>query len=114
MLLNLDEMMCCLGQCSYESGVPLEKLLEVPEPAEIEQGAFAGILGIFVSRDEAVEPPVWGNSAFAKAAILINDDNSISEIEREMRLTRLFRDQGHSVTFVDGVAPWFAPLVETP
>jgi hypothetical protein len=110
MLLNVDEMMCCLGQCSFESGVPLEHLLEVPEPAEIESQVCSGILGIFVSRYEVVDPPSWGNSAFTKDAILINDDNKISDSEREMQLTTLFRSQGHSLTFVAGVAPWFVRL----
>ncbi|WP_433970187.1 hypothetical protein [Tunturiibacter gelidiferens] len=107
MLLNVDNMMCVLGQCSFESGVPLENLLEVPEPAEIEHHAFSGIVGIFVSRNEAVVPSSWGNSAFTKTAILINDDDKISDSEREIQLTTLFQSQGHSLNFVAGIAPWF-------
>ncbi len=96
-LLNAHNMFCCLGMCSIELGVRPSDIFEEDEPGLI---------------DEALIPKktiLWNkegvNSALSKIAIEINDDPTLQEKEREARLTKLFASRGHTLSFVNKLAP---------
>jgi hypothetical protein len=100
------KMMCCLGQCAFELGVSLEKLEDVGEPADVCDEEDALIFGRLLNDEED-----WGRqSKFSNEAIGINDNEAITDKLREELLTKLAVNHGHTVTFVDGVAPWFAEV----
>lgn len=42
----------------------------------------------------------------------INDNESISDAERENRLIQLFAKDGHALYFVDGPAPWLTKSIQ--
>lgn len=112
-------VMCCLGQCSVEAGVPLELIRDVAEPYEIDPftaGDYeldkdhirelllkGGLLAIHEETGKIISGDFVGD------AIDINDDADISEELREQKLIELGQDHGHIITFVDGIAPWFNP-----
>jgi hypothetical protein len=106
LLLNEFKMMCCLGQCAFQLGVPLKELLDQGEPAEI--GYKATLEDEALIRESDYESGVISNGPFANAAMPINDDARINDQSREVQLISLGKNYGHTITFVDGVAPWFA------
>lgn len=100
------KMMCCLGQCAFEGGVPLEKLVYVGEPGDVSDEEPKLILcGLLNDGDD------YGRqSQFSNQAISINDDASISDQRREEMLIELAAQHSHTIAFVDGPAPWFSTV----
>lgn len=106
----ITKQMCCLGQMAYQLGVPLEKLqcgylyavvLKHPEFLSVLQRV--GLIGSF-GQDT---PTVTG-------AVIVNDDQWTTDEVREQSLINGFAVAGHTVRFVDGIAPWFeVPVVCT-
>ena len=47
-------------------------------------------------------------SAFSKEAMPINDNEAITDQQREEMLIKLGARYGHTIAFVDETAPWFA------
>lgn len=98
------KMMCCLGQCAFEAGTPISKLVDIGEPADVDVCPNLIESGL-ISEDD------WGStrqSKFSNEAIAINDDEAITDQQREEKLIDLSSRYGHTITFVDGIAPWFA------
>lgn len=96
-------MMCCLGQCAFEAGVPLDKLREIGEPAYVDAESILIPAGLLSDDYE----DGGRQSLFSNRAIAINDDETIGDERREELLVELATRFGHEITFVDGIAPWF-------
>lgn len=110
-LLNDRNMMCCLGQCSFEAGVPL-KFLKEAEPHAIslhfhDELEAHGLITIDLDEIDVITL----NSGFSNEAMPINDNEDIEDAEREQQLIWLAEEHGHTLTFLDGIAPWFQEAV---
>jgi hypothetical protein len=103
-----SQRMCCLGQCAFQAGVPLEVLEDTAEPDEIGTAEYSPLVsgGLLTGPDEDDPHRSNRNSQFSREAIQIND-SGISDEAREALLISLAAKHGHTLTFVDGVAPWF-------
>jgi hypothetical protein len=109
-LLNDRNMMCCLGQIACEAGVPLEQLRDESEPYTLaiefsDQLNAAGLA--YIDDDSYDEYKRLCNTELANDCMPINDDSEIDDAAREEKLIAAFAEEGHTLTFVDGVAPWF-------
>jgi hypothetical protein len=93
-LLNSSGKMCCLGFGARQCGVKAKDIRGRTMPAIIPVAA----------RTQALcdSPLLAGdyNSALANAASTINDDDAISDKERETKLRDLFAGFGHQIVFV--------------
>lgn len=95
-LLNWQGYMCCLGQCARQLGYDTDHLLYLPSPSCIptsirfEHDIFSLRSGLTTY-----------NSGLSDAAMRINDNDSFSQKEREDKLTQLFKQSGHSITFIN-------------
>jgi hypothetical protein len=65
------------------------------------------VFGVFV-KNYSPNTTVFVNSDLTVKAIIINDTADLTDTEREEQLTSLFRGEGHSLVFLDGIAPWFS------
>ena len=96
-LLNIQGFMCCLGFCSNQiEKIPKNELLGCAYPYEIKglNNSKAGL----ISWDSLNE--VYMNSEFTQEAAGVNDSISITEKEREEKLTELFKNQDIKVEFI--------------
>lgn len=93
-LLRKDGRQCCLGFVAEQRGVPREHLLDVLEPEDLPGHAL--IEGLLVSGDCDGSR----NSALSSNAMVINDDHTIDDAERERLLTALFAEHGCALEFV--------------
>lgn len=106
-LFNDKDNMCCLGQTSFQCGVPLEKLREQSEPIEVETEEL--VMQGFIAKNVGGWTDVYsGNSSFSKECMHINDNDLITDKQREALLIEEFKKNGHTLKFVPGKAPWFA------
>lgn len=127
-LLNAQNRMCCLGQVCHQAGVPLAMLLGIGSPMHLVRALQAieywsglveiGLLSEDGLRNFSANPtsfvngqPGGAQSEFASDAITTNDVNNLTDWEREAVIETYFAQQGHTLKFVDGVAPWFQPAV---
>ena len=101
------QMMCCLGQCAFEAGVELEELEEIGEPNDVTDDAYPALIAAGLLNDD---DDYGRQSAFSKKAIPINDNEQITDQQREEKLIELGARHGHTITFVDGPAPWFSEV----
>ena len=92
-LLNREGYMCCLGFYSLQIGNKTEKeILNMTCPYQVENQI--GIESL-VSKNGEV------NSIFAYDAIEINDNDLISNEDREQRLIELFKGEGIEISFIN-------------
>lgn len=91
-LLNVDGYMCCLGQMEKQLGAKKDLLLNLFEPYEItsNEESMCNILS---------EVP-GQNSKLSSKAMTINDNERITNEEREARLIKLFAKHGVKLEFV--------------
>lgn len=99
-----NNLMCCLGQCAFEAGVKLDALEGIGEPNDVSFDDYPVLIGSGLLNDDE---GYWRQSAFSKQAIPINDDEQITDRHREEKLIELGSRYGHTITFVEGIAPWF-------
>lgn len=124
-LLNSQNRMCCLGQVCHQAGMPLALLLGMGSPLALVSYRHAplywpllveiGLLTSYCTHDMDIFPEYMFSglqTEFASVAIMINDINELEDREREAQIEAHFAAQGHTVKFVDGVAPWFQPVEE--
>jgi len=120
-LMNDLGFMCCLGQISVQlcesKGLPIYPIIGEGKPEDV--GNMLNILeddledefrcwyemykeaGLITLEDNGeLEGLCAANSELTKLAIGINDDNSLSDEERENKLVGLFADHGHEIEFV--------------
>jgi len=101
LLLNSNGMMCCLGQVCLQSGITSDKLLDVETPY--------GLTGVIEDHDlipykllaSNDEDTYYSDSTFARTAMTINDNEEMHELERETKLTQLFKENGIELEFVN-------------
>jgi len=91
-LLNSEGYMCCLGQVSKQLGCSDESLLFTETPYSINDDEIDKV------RDVLLTDNRYHNNLSLKA-IDINDDNTIIK-EKEVLLKELFKEHGHSITFI--------------
>jgi len=106
-LLNPSGFMCCLGQTCNQLGVKKVDLVKLGEPSEIDSDKYKKFPDIFVDIEEDYsyddEYPIelsFSNSKLSEDAMEINDDEDISQKEREKRLRNLFKEHGHKIKFI--------------
>jgi len=97
-LLNRQGCMCCLGFAANQiSRIPKKQLADEGEPCNVyKASSFLTI----AERNEDCELDIVNNDLSHKA-IVINDDEDISDRLREEKLKKLFRKHGVLVKFVD-------------
>ncbi len=86
---------CCLGQYLEQCGVPLDDLARRETPDQVQydvQSPEIGLLVDFLYEDSTL---------LADRAININDDDSITNDERERRLISLFEPNGITLVFIN-------------
>ena len=92
-LLNKEGYMCCLGFYSLQIGNKTEEeILNMTCPYQVEDKT--GIESL-VTQYNGV------NSSFAHDAIEINDNDLISNEDREQRLIELFKENGVEISFIN-------------
>lgn len=94
-LLTDEGGRCCLGHLARDLGIGDEACLG---RTFFPRRSYDGNL------DEIPSPPIDRYLRIAESApfVSVNDNDSISDAEREALLTEMFADGGVDVTFVDG------------
>lgn len=92
-LLNPQGYMCCLGFCMKQLGCTDDDIRHYGSPHEVtdEETPFTSI----TEEDTKIE-----DTYLSIDAIVINDDEGISNEARERKLSRLFQTHGHEIEFV--------------
>lgn len=98
-LLNERGFRCCLGFCASQLGVPDPAMLEMGTPADV--GKDVGPL-TFRRGDPDDDFASWGDTELTTGAVEINDDPTLSDLERESGLESLFEKHGHTIEFTGG------------
>lgn len=91
-LLNEHKYMCCLGMYCEQLGIDRRKLLFAGTPASLEMDIP---LLTYLSVDE------YKDTDFANAAMKINDDETISNGERERMIAEHFAKEGIEIEFIN-------------
>lgn len=102
--------MCCLGFVCIQLGVHPADILNHRIPISVvDPGGSHGLSG------EPPEPmvgvllrpgfPKWAQTDLTREAVDINDDDTISNHERERHLRYLFKKHGHTIVFKGKGAP---------
>ena len=89
-LLNKEGYMCCLGMVLEQEGCLRSDLFEKGEPCDI---VFEPSI--------TIDPKLFINTKLSNRAIAINDMEDISDNEREQNLSELFKENGHSLIFIN-------------
>lgn len=94
-LLCLNGKMCCLGFACLELGLKEEDILLKSMPVTVinEPSQFTFPMTNYSNK--------FVNTAFADTAADINDDEDITNEQREERLTKLFAKNNITLSFVD-------------
>ena len=92
-LLNDDGYMCCLGFVSIQA-CPEHNYLDVGEPCEVD--SFDEIHGL---TEDYHEGEHCSNTSLTEDAMMINDDNSTTPQEKEVKLKVLFEDSPYELEF---------------
>lgn len=97
--------MCCLGFLARTAGLKVEDIKDCPTPNSVHSGIMA----------ESRFPRIlWGEDTkridrdtyLCKKIAGINDNESLSDKEREEFLVKEFKEAGVKVTFKDGKGYW--------
>jgi hypothetical protein len=93
--------MCCLGFFGIACGFSEAILVGMQEPREVAK--FGNWPEWMVIEDDGdPHDVVWKDSDAAGQLIEANDEASISDAEREQRISAIFAENGVEVEFVDG------------
>lgn len=91
-LLRADDgKMCCLGQVGEQCGLSSADMLSIQTPWALESAALARY-------PEWLNRPVSGDRV---AAMTVNDNEKLSDAEREAKLTALFAKHGDELEFIN-------------
>src|ERR1700723_7710 len=88
-LLNDEGFMCCLGQCAMQLGISREFILGMAEPLDIDNCRLRLADGVLVAEAEE-DYPILRHTKLTRDAMYINDNEKISDAERESQLIYLF------------------------
>lgn len=93
MLLRNDGTSCCLGFYGTACGIEEDDMINIGYPANAD----------IESWPKWIQPASMAknHSKDCELAMEINDDASITDAEREAKLTELFAKHGDVVTFID-------------
>lgn len=92
-LLSADALMCCLGfRCLLEPDIIDDDIFNIVMPGEV----VAITSGVLVS---AGVPRL--SSKFSIVASMINDDETITDTQREQKLIKLAADIGEDWSFIN-------------
>lgn len=94
-LLNGDGAMCCLGFLSNQLGVPKESLLDVSTPSGINKPHIEKISVLLLTSNQN------SNSIFTNTAMKINDNYETTPEHKEIEVTKLFKEHGFEVEFIN-------------
>jgi hypothetical protein len=93
MLLNSDGFMDVLGMVAAQVGVPSEAMLDAAGPEGCDDRDRQRLLrGVLLTHNGT-------SSDLTMQAMCINDDAMLDTTVRESRLTDLFSNHGHSISF---------------
>lgn len=109
-----SQRMCCLGQVCFQLGVPLQALKGkgYPRSVAINSPEFAQLLYDNGLANHSGDAGREGDTEFTRISVGYNDSELELGNRKEQRLKNLFVCAGHTLTFVDGVAPWFTEKAE--
>jgi len=94
-LLNKKSRMCCLGQMCIQSGLSESDISDLTEPNELTSELSKKVKWM-VSHNYGIRV----NSSVACDMIEVNDNNGITESEREIKLKELALSAGHELEFI--------------
>lgn len=99
-----DGKMCCLGHISLQCGITQDEIMNVLAPAGIIDEAW----GLFPEPLRPMKRPYRGinktwndNSGLAHVMMGLNDDETITDEDREHRLKQIAASRGIKLEFVD-------------
>jgi hypothetical protein len=99
-LLDNKGCMCCLGFVSEQCGVPRDALMLHATPCRTSaKFDLQGFLTELRERSWADEP-FWGNTRLAGDAMEVNDNENLTDSERERELVAIFGGHGYELEFV--------------
>jgi hypothetical protein len=102
LLRGEDGKMCCLGFLGIECGIESERLQDVGAPEDIPRDANESLLEIWKEASFLFVDNIYRSMASVQL-METNDDTSISDQERERRLSDIFSKHGVEVEFIDGI-----------
>lgn len=101
-LRNSEGFMCCLGHCALQLGAKPKEIIECAMPNEIaDKNGEYKILPIITTKVSGQEYAEY--SSLSEQAAEINDDDTLTQVQRERKLKSLFSKFKHELEFV-GVA----------
>ena len=96
-----DGKMCCLGFLALECGFEDDEIRNRSNPSELNCSPGQAGFGWLV-KEIYVGPRGWDTSRAGEEAIDINDNEKLTQDQRERMLADLFEDNGIELSFVDG------------
>lgn len=99
LLLNSKGYMCCLGFCMKQLGYADDDLISYGSPFEVTD-ASTPFTRRFEEEGKIVDTGLSVDTVLSEEAMRINDDEDISNEERESELSNLFSKHGHEIEFV--------------
>lgn len=94
-----DRKRCCLGFFANACGIPDSQISGVSAPATLKNPGTASADWNALTREGMSVTHV--NSNLCGDLMECNDNRHLTDAEREVALTRLFSELGHTVVFVD-------------
>lgn len=127
LLLEHDNVQCCLGQLASQCGIASEQLRNIPYVRDLVLNLDISTVPVQLQPLVEIQKHATGkyvlNSVIGRKIASVNDSaipatvafmydvyhcDLTSEAQREQELTKLFKKYlDVEVEFVDGVAPWF-------
>jgi hypothetical protein len=103
---SCDQQMCFIGQLAHQLGVPLASLEDEASLSFLRDAEIPEELSFLLSKGESR----WPDSKVADRIIVENDKlDPVGGVEGvEDFIISTMTEHGFSVTFVDGIAPWFS------
>ena len=95
--------MCCLGFYAKECGLKKKDILDIGSPGEVPYD-IKNLWDTFLLESKThfyTDEPSISDSSIANDMMEINDNEFITEKERELRLKELFKTQGIKLKFID-------------
>lgn len=91
-----NDLMCCLGFYCVEAGCSKDKIADIGTP-----GMLRMLIPGLTTHPDDMLPGLYISTNFTSSAMTINDNEDISNTEREQQLIELFRQEGITLSFID-------------
>lgn len=102
-LLNDQGNMCCLGFAMKQCGCSNKKLLGISKPDQVINSYRRKTIANnpLVAALTLAVGPGYRNSVLTGRLVAINDNQHTTDAEKELVITRLFKEDGFNVEFIN-------------